>query len=141
MTAELEKFFTAYGHGLSGQDPEVVVPFYGYPCIMLTDTFAGAVSSADELRLALSQGDEFYQQFGVTGVHHEIQGIDVVTEKISRVRLRWHYDKGTEELFTSDYEYLIRTETDAPHIYVVVSKDEEVKIAEMAQTASARRGS
>jgi hypothetical protein len=107
---------------------------------MLTDTFAGAVNSADELRLALSQGEEFYQQFGVTGVRHEIQGVETVTEKISRVRLRWHYAKGTEELFTSDYEYLLRTENGQPHIYVVVSKDEEVTIAAMAQSASAAQG-
>jgi hypothetical protein len=120
-----EKLFAAYADGLRRLDPSAVVPFYGYPCTMVTDSFVGALTSADELTAALTQANEVYATFDVTEVRPEIVAVEELTEQLTRVRLRWHFLGAAGPLYDSEYEYLFR----AGLIHVVVSLDEEPRTA------------
>jgi hypothetical protein len=128
----LEAMFTAYGDGLAALDVGRIVPFYGYPCMMLTDSFVGALSSADELTPALRQANGLYRRFGVDAVRHRLVTVDAVTDKITRVGVRWTFLRAGEALLESDVEYLMRAGDDSePRIHVVVSIDEEDRPAEL----------
>jgi hypothetical protein len=134
----LDDLFAAYGKGLAALDPGRIVPFYGYPCLMLTDTFVGALSSADELTAALSQANDFYRQFGVNDVRHDIVAVDDVTDRIARVRLRWTFARSGATLLSSEHEYVLRAdEKGEPRVHVVVSIDEERKIAALMASGQA----
>ena len=101
---------------------------------MISDNFAGALSSPDELTTGLSQAYEFYKQFDLAKVTYEFTKIEVVSEKLVRVRITWKfYDSKGTFLTDSDYVYLLRKENDSFKVYVVIPLDEEQKMQELIQ--------
>lgn len=57
-----------------------------------------------------------------------------LTERITRLRVRWHFLDNAGELLTdSDYEYLLRRDDDGVlRVYVAVAIDEMRKLTELA---------
>jgi hypothetical protein len=130
---DVEKLFTVYGQALVDGDIETTVAHYGFPCSVLTDDFVGSLSDPDQLRAALRGASGYYARFGLVGVRLEILGVDRVSEKITRVRLRWDFLGADGALIVdTHYEYTLRADADGPHIYLVVSIDEAQKLAALA---------
>jgi hypothetical protein len=123
--ADYSQLFVGYADGLTTLDPELILPHYAYPCMMLTNDFVGALNSEDELRQALTQANDFYRQFGVTEVSYEVTSVDQITPSIARVHLQWTFRSGGTKLLDSEYEYILRGDK----IHVVISIDEQEKIA------------
>ena len=134
LQEQLKSFFDVYGTALENYDARATTDFYGYPCFMISDDFVGALSSADELATGLTQAYEFYKQFDLAKVSYEFTKIEVVSEKMVRVRLTWNfYDSKGASLTDSDYVYLLRKEHDVFKVYVVLPLDEQQKIQELLQ--------
>jgi len=134
LAGQLKSFFDIYGAALEKFDARAASGFYGFPCFMISDNFAGALSSPDELTTGLSQAYEFYKQFDLAKVTYEFTKIEVVSEKLVRVRITWKfYDSKGTFLTDSDYVYLLRKENDSFKVYVVIPLDEEQKMQELIQ--------
>jgi hypothetical protein len=129
------QFWTAYGKALVDGDIETTVGFYGFPCMAMTDDFVGTLAEPDELRAALGQAVGYYAQFGMTGVRPEIVGVDEISEKLTRVRLRWHFTGADgQPLVTTNHEYTWRATDDGPRIHLTVAIDEAQKLAQLARS-------
>lgn len=134
LTEQLKAFFDQYGKATENFDVKTTVSFYGFPCFMISDDFAGALSSPDELTSGLVQAQAFYKQFDLAKVTYEFKKIEVVSEKLIRVRIIWEfYDSKGAFLTDSNYVYLLRKENDSFKVYVVIPLDEQQKIQELLQ--------
>jgi hypothetical protein len=128
-----EEFWTAYGKALVDGDVETTVAHYGFPCMAMADDFVGALAGPDELRAALARASGYYAQIGAVAVRPEILGVDEISEKLTRVRLRWHYHGADGQLLvTTDHEYTWRATPQGPRIHLTVAIDEAQKLAALA---------
>ena len=133
-TNQLEEYLRRYEEAMGAYDAEGLAALWGMPGTVLTDDFAGSLDSRAALAAALSQAHEFYRGLGLARVTHTLIEQADLTDRITRVRLRWHFHDADAELLTdSDYEYLLRLDDDGVHAYVGVSIDERQKIAELAR--------
>jgi hypothetical protein len=131
-----EKFWTEYGRALVEGDVDATVALYGFPCMAMADDFVGTLAEPDELRAALAQASGYYAQFGATDVRPEILGVDPISEKLTRVRLRWHYHGADGGLIvTTEHEYTWRATPEGPRIHLTVAIDEAQKLAALLQTS------
>jgi hypothetical protein len=129
---DVEQYFRDYGAGVSSGDPQQVAGFYGFPCSLLTDDFVGHLDSHGELVATLTRANAYYRQFGLAEARPELLAVDEVTAKITRVRVRWHYlGPDGEPLIDSTYEYVMRADPEGVRIYVVISLDEQQKLAQL----------
>ena len=134
LTGQLKSFFDRYGAALEKFDAKAAAGYYGFPCFMISDNFAGALSSGEELTTGLTQSYEFYKQFDLAKVTFEFTKIEEVSEKLVRVRIMWKFfDAKGAFLTDSDYIYLLRKENDSFKVYVVIPLDEEQKMQELIQ--------
>ncbi|MCO1659236.1 hypothetical protein [Pseudonocardia humida] len=128
-----EEFWTAYGRALVEGDVETTVARYGFPCMAMADDFVGTLAEPDELRAALGQAAGYYAQFGAADVRPEILGVDEISDKLTRVRLRWHYFRADGvELVATNHEYTWRATDEGPKIHLTVAIDEAEKLAALA---------
>jgi len=78
-----------------------------------------------------------YQALGLGSVGHTVLERADLTERIVRLRVRWHfYAVDGVHMTDSDYEYVLRVDEDGLHAYCSVGIDDLVKITELAE----RRG-
>ena len=133
-TTELEGFLRTYEEAMGSYDAARLAALWGMPGTVLTDDFVGSLDSRAALEGALSQAHDFYRSLGLARVSHTLLDHTDVTERITRVRLRWHFHGAGDEVLTdSDYEYVLRRDDDGIHAYVAVSIDEQQKLAELAE--------
>ncbi|MET0910418.1 MAG: hypothetical protein ABWZ99_13205 [Ilumatobacteraceae bacterium] len=131
---EIDEFLRNYEEAMGAYDAERLAALWGMPGTVLTDDFAGSLDSRAALVEALSQAHPYYRSLGLARVTHTLLELTELTERLLRVRLRWHFSGADGELLTdSDYEYLLRRDDDGIHAYVAVSIDEQQKLAELAE--------
>ncbi len=132
LSVELKAFFDQYGKALENYDVNTTVSFYGFPCFVISDDFVEALAIPQELNKSLTQIQEFYKQFDLVKVTHELTKTEIVSEKLVRVRVTWnYYDSKDNLLVDSDYVYLLRKDSDAYKIYVVIPFNEQQKMQEL----------
>ncbi|ONM50775.1 nuclear transport factor 2 family protein [Nocardia donostiensis] len=130
---EIESFLDEYQAALSALDGERTAALWGTPGTIVSDDFTGSLPSRDQMAQGLSQSHPFYQALGLARVGHTLLDCTELTERIVRVRVRWHFFDTDDELLTdSDYEYLLRRDDDGLHAYVAVAVDEAEKLARVA---------
>jgi hypothetical protein len=133
-TTQLDDFLRTYEEAMGAYDAERLAALWGMPGTVLTDDFAGSLDSRAALVEAFSQAHPYYRGLGLARVTHTLLEHADLTERITRVRVRWHFSGADGEVLTdSDYEYLLRLDDDGIHAYVAVSIDEQQKLAELAQ--------
>ncbi len=131
------EFWTTYGRALVEGDVETTVSRYGFPCMAMADEFVGTLAGPDELRAALGQAAGYYAQFGAAEVRPEVLGVDEISDKLTRVRLRWHFLRADGvELVATNHEYTWRATDDGPKIHLTVAIDEAEKLAALAAAQS-----
>jgi hypothetical protein len=136
-TGDVEAFLTSYESALSAYDANASAALWGLPGTMITDDFAGSLDSRELMAQGLTQSYPLYQALGMSRVGHTVVERADLTDRIVRLRVRWHfYDDGGEHLVDGDYEYLLRRDDDGLHVYVAVAIDEAQRLTELAQ----RRG-
>lgn len=131
---EIDEYLRNYEEAMEAYDAERLAALWGMPGTVVTDDFAGSLDSRAALVEALSQAHPFYRSLGLARVHHTLLELTDLTERLLRVRVRWHFsDVDGKPLTDSEYEYLLRRDDDGIHAYVAVSFDEQRKLAELAQ--------
>jgi hypothetical protein len=135
---EIEEFLTAYGSTLAHYDAEGTANHWGTPGTILADAFVGTLDSRAQMAEGLAQGYPLYRRLGLAGVRHTRGETEWLTDRIVRIRVRWHFLAEDDELLTDgDYEYLLRRDDDGQlRAYVAVAIDEAEKLAELV----ARKG-
>ncbi|MFC7450491.1 hypothetical protein [Rhodococcus daqingensis] len=129
----IDRYLSAYGNSLTAFDAEATAAMWGMPGTILTDEFAGSLSSREDMAAGLSQSYPLYKQLGLAGIAHQVLESAALTDRLARVRVRWSFlDSAGETLTTSDYEYLLREDPDGVHAYVSVGIDDAQKLRELA---------
>jgi hypothetical protein len=122
---DLEKLLDGYGRALATGDIEELVESYGFPCTTLTDDFVTTFTDADDLRSELQDAYESYVQLGMTDVRYDLLADERLTEKITRVRVRWLFlGADGAEVLRLHYEYTLRGEADPQRIHLIVAVNE-----------------
>ncbi|WP_327093643.1 hypothetical protein OIE68_25740 [Nocardia vinacea] len=132
--AEIEAYLVEYQEALSAFDAQRSVAQWGAPGTMVSDAFVGTVATTAEMAEGLEQSYPLYQSLGLASVDHTVLEHVDLSERITRIHVRWHfYDIEGNLLTDSDYEYLLRRDDDGQlRAYVAVAIDEMDKIAELA---------
>lgn len=130
---EVERFLTRYGSSLADFDAKASAEMWGLPGVILSDEFAGALDSREQMARGLEQSYPLYRALGLSEVTHTLLERVQVTARIVRVRVRWHfYDDTGEHLTDGDYEYLLRRDDDGFRAYVATAIDEAERMGELA---------
>jgi len=133
MTADqIEAFLDEYEQALSDFDADKSASLWGVPGMLLSDDFVGALDSRSAMAEGLASGYPFYRELGLERVEHTLLGHEDLSERVTRVRVLWHFYSGDELLVDGNYEYLIRADDDGPHMYVGVSIDEMDNLRRLA---------
>jgi len=134
---EIERYLTRYGDALTAFDAETSASLWGLPGMIVTDTTAIALDAREQMVAGLRSSYPLYQALGLGRVGHTVLERADLTERIVRLRVRWHfYDVDGVHMTDSDYEYLLRLDDDGLHTYCSVGIDDIAKITELAE----RRG-
>jgi|SRR5690606_5084198 len=134
LRERLEQYFTQYGDALASFDAERSANMWGMPGTIVSDDFVGTLATREEMTAGLRQSYPLYQQLGLGGVRFEILDVAELTQRITRVKVRWLFDSADGELLTdSSYEYLLRADEDGLHAYVSVGLDDATKLRELAE--------
>ncbi|MCC6705117.1 MAG: hypothetical protein IT334_09575 [Thermomicrobiales bacterium] len=135
--AEIERYLARYGDALAAFDAETSASLWGLPGRIVSDTAAIALDARDQMVTGLRSSYPLYQALGLGSVGHTVLERADLTERIVRLRVRWHfYDVDGVHMTDSDYEYVLRVDEDGLHAYCSVGIDDLVKITELAE----RRG-
>ncbi|MFC4224301.1 hypothetical protein [Lysinibacter cavernae] len=134
---DLRGFLDTYGQSLQDFNAEASAALWGLPGTILTDDFAGSLNSRADMALGLAQAYPFYRLLGLARVTYDLLERVNVTERITQVRLRWHFAEASgSELTDAEYVYTLRADEDGPHFYVAISINE----TEHLQRLAAERG-
>ena len=124
VPADVAAFVEDYRAALERFDAEAVAARYGYPSMMLTDTFVGVAGSQEELVAGLARANEGYAALGATAVAAEGVAIEEVRPSFVRLRVTWRFvTPGESADLTAAYEYTLRRGDDGLRPYVVLSLD------------------
>jgi hypothetical protein len=131
----LGEFLDRYGAALAAFDARASAALWGEPRAILSDGFAGALGSEDELVAALEQSYPVYRALGLAGVEHELLEEAPITDRITRVRVRWHFlDEAGERMSRSDYEYYVVAGDDGRlRVRFAVGIDDAEQLADLAR--------
>lgn len=138
MTIErnrLTEFLERYGGALAAFDARASASMWGEPRAILSDAFAGALGSDEELVAALEQSYPLYRRLGLAGVEHELLEEAPITDRITRVRVRWHFlEESGERMSRSDYEYYVAEGDDGElRVRFAVGIDDAEQLADLAR--------
>ncbi|WP_027501944.1 hypothetical protein [Rhodococcus sp. UNC363MFTsu5.1] len=137
----IDRYLTTYGNSLTSFDAEATAAMWGMPGTVITDEFAGSLSSRADMAAGLRQSYPLYKQLGLAGISHQVLESAALTDRLARVRVRWTFlDSAGESLTTSDYEYLLREDPDGVHTYVSVGIDDAQKLRELADRLGVELG-
>ncbi|WP_280496153.1 hypothetical protein [Nocardia asiatica] len=133
---EIEAFLVEYQQALSSFDAERSTALWGAPGTIVSDGFVGSLSSRSDMAEGLRQSYPLYRALGLARVDHTLLGQVELTERITRLHVRWHFFDAAGAILTdSDYEYLLRRDDDdVLRVYVAVAIDEMRKLTELAAT-------
>ncbi|MGK8501364.1 hypothetical protein [Nocardia asiatica] len=131
---EIEAFLVEYQQALSSFDAERSTALWGAPGTIVSDGFVGSLSSRADMAEGLRQSYPLYRALGLARVDHTLLGQVELTERITRLHVRWHFFDAAGAILTdSDYEYLLRRDDDdVLRVYVAVAIDEMRKLTELA---------
>lgn len=134
---DLDRFLAGYGTSLAERDAETAADLWGRPGLLLSDDVANITDDRATMIAGLRQGYPMLDRLDLAEVRHTLLERVDVTERIVRVRVRWHFhDSAGEHLTDGDDEYVLRLDDDGPHAYVAIGIDEQEKMVELA----ARKG-
>ena len=133
--AALRDFLARYGAALAAFDARASAALWGEPRAILSDGFAGALSSEAELVAALEQSYPLYRALGLAGVEFDVLEEVPITDRITRARVRWHFlDDTGQRMSRSDYEYHVVEGDDGElRVRFAVGIDDAEQLADLAR--------
>jgi hypothetical protein len=121
---QIKSFLEGYGLAISAVDLAAISSCWEVPALVLSDQGAMAVSDAAEIERFFAQGSEWYRSQGLVSTKAELERVEVLSEKVKSVDVRWpSFDKAGEEKWSERSHYILRLGDDGqPEIRVALTR-------------------
>ena len=127
---QINNFFEIYSKALEHYDTKGLAYLYNIPCTMLSDETTTSFSDAGKLEGFFNQGANFYRQFGIAIVRHEVWSRRELTGRVTSVKVIWQYfDSHEQPIYNCDYHYVLKLDKhDLWRIILSVSVNEKERM-------------
>jgi len=110
---------------------------WGLPGMLFADDFAKAFQSREDVAAGEAPAFPIYERIGLSRIQHTVLERMDVTDKIVRVRVRWHFLAASDEHLTDvDFDYTLRLDDGGLRVYVATPINVFQQISDLAE----RRG-
>jgi hypothetical protein len=112
------------GTALSTGDLAAASSCWDTPALILSDAGAMAVASRSEIESIFAEATKWYHERGLTSTEPEIERMDVLSETLVSVDVRWPaYDASRNEKSSERSHYIIHAPRERkPHIRVALTR-------------------
>src|SRR5690606_25592274 len=97
----VNSFFDDYATALESYHAKSMMQYYDLPCTFMGNDSHTVFDDAIHLESFLAQGAAFYKQHGIVNARPEVWSKYFWTNKIARIRLKWHYFDDNNQLLYS----------------------------------------
>jgi len=113
QTDQISLLFEQLGQALSAGDLHKASTCWGVPALVLSDDGATAVSDTREIEEFFSQAAEWYHLQGIASTKPEIERVDMLSEKLAAVDVRWpSFDASGKEKSSERSHYIVQLAED-----------------------------
>ena len=136
QTDQIGQFLEQLGQALSEGDLHHAANCWGVPALVLSDDGATAVSASSEVEEFFSQAAEWYHLQGITSTKPEIERVDMLSEKLAAVDVRWpSFDASGKEQSSERSHYIVQLAEDGQvYIRVIRIPLADLKAAQVGKT-------
>jgi hypothetical protein len=105
---KIRKLLECLGQAISGADLKAVADCWQVPALLLFDDKAIALENSDQIEKLFAQAADWYRARGLVSTKGEIERIDVMTDKLASVDVRWPaYDASGKEQSSERSHYIL----------------------------------
>jgi hypothetical protein len=125
MTQEqITQLLEQLARALSAGDLRKVSDCWEAPALVLSDEGATAVSQVGEIEKFLAQATDWYRSQGIASTKPEIERVDLLSEKLASVDVRWPaFDAAGRERSSERSHYIVQLGKDKQaHIRVALTR-------------------
>jgi len=124
QTDQISLLFEQLGQALSAGGLHKASTCWGVPALVLSDDGATAVSDTREIEEFFSQAAEWYHLQGIASTKPEIERVDMLSEKLAAVDVRWpSFDASGKEKSSERSHYIVQLAEDGQvHIRVALAR-------------------
>jgi hypothetical protein len=113
QTDQISQLLEQLGQALSAGDLHKASTCWGVPALVLSDDGATAVSDTREIEEFFSQAADWYQLQGIVSTRPEIERVDMLSEKLAAVDVRWpSFDASGKEKSSERSHYIVQLAED-----------------------------
>jgi len=113
QTDQIGRLLEQLGQALSAGDLRKASACWGVPALVLSEDAALAVSGATEIEEFFSQAAEWYHLQGLVSTRPEIERVDILSEKLAAVDVRWpSFDASGKEKSSERSHYIVQLAED-----------------------------
>lgn len=121
QTDQISQLLEQLGQALSAGDLHKASTCWGVPALVLSDEAATAVSDISEIEEFFSQAAEWYHLQGIASTKPEIERVDMLSEKLASVDVRWpSFDASGKEKSSERSHYIVQLAEDG-QVYIRVA--------------------
>lgn len=112
------------GNALSAGDVRSASSCWDVPALVLSDDGAMVVASRDEVHAIFAAATKWYHEQGLTSTKPEIERMDLLSETLAAVDVRWPaFDASGNEKSSERSHYIIHAPKEGtPHIRVALTR-------------------
>jgi hypothetical protein len=101
------------GQALSAGDLRATSSCWAVPAVFLSDEGATVLADADEIEKLFARATEWYRSRGLVSTRPELEGVDVLSEKLAAVDVRWPaFDASGQEKWSERSHYILQVAND-----------------------------
>ena len=113
QTDQISQLLEQLGQALSAGDLHKASTCWGVPALVLSDDGATAVSDTREIEEFFSQAADWYHLQGIVSTRPEIERVDMLSEKLAAVDVRWpSFDASGKEKSSERSHYIVQLAED-----------------------------
>ena len=110
---QIDQLLEQLGQALSAGDLRKVSNYWEVPALVLSDEGAIAVSDPNEIERFFVQAYEWYRARGIASTRPEIERVDMLSERLASVDVRWpSFDTSGIEKSSDRSHYIVQLGTD-----------------------------
>lgn len=109
QTDQIGQLFERLGQALSTGDLHEASTCWAAPALVISDEGATAISDISEIEAFFSQAADWYHSQGLVSTRAEIERVDMLSEKIATVDVRWpSFDMAGTEKSSERSHYIVQ---------------------------------
>jgi hypothetical protein len=109
ISRNIEQMLERYGQALSTGDTQAILSCWEVPALVLSDQGAIAITDPAQIEAFFSQAASAYQAQGLLSTRPEVERIEMLTETIAAVDVRWPaFDSSGKEMSSERSHYIVQ---------------------------------